>query len=411
MQGADFAAVADGDAVAVELLDQVLGHRLAEVGAAVQEGDEGAAAGQPDRRLRGRVAAADDADPLAAAELPLGRAGGVEDADPLVVVEVVDRQAPVFGAGREQHRAGDDLVAFLEPDQVALLARLERLGAVGRRRAGAELARLGDRAAGQLAAADPGREAEVVLDPPRGAGLAAEHGALDHQRVEALGGAVDGGAEPGRAAAEDQQVDLLALAQLQPDPQRRARARRCSGCAARCRPGRRTSGISSGLSASSRAAASSLSSRGEPGVGEALAPGEVEQAPGLARVVRADDLDPDPLLALQQLAPLDEGGEQQVGERAVLEEQLAQHFALDRDVAQRLGDDGGEEDGLAGEQVHLAEEAGGAVADDLAAGGVEDRDLALEDRDEGIGRVADFEELLADLGGPLLAERGEGREL
>ena len=53
---------------------------------------------------------------------------------------------------------------------------------------------------------------------------------------------------------------------------------------------------------------------------------------------------------------------------AVLEEQLPQHFALDRDVAHRLGDDGGEEDGLAGEQVHLAEEAGGAVADDLAAG-------------------------------------------
>ena len=146
-------------------------------------------------------------------------------------------------------------------------------------------------------------------------------------------------------------------------------------------------------------------------MGESLAPGEVEQAPGLARLARADDLDPDPVLALQQLAPLDEGREQQVGERAVLEEQFPQHFAIDRDVAHRLGDDGGEEDGLAGEQVHLAEEAGGAVADDLPPGGIGDRDLALVDRDEGIGRVADFEELLADLGGPLLAERGEGGEL
>ncbi len=90
---------------------------------------------------------------------------------------------------------------------------------------------------------------------------------------------------------------------------------------------------------------------------------------------------------------------------------MPQHFALDRDVAHRLGDDGGEEDGLAGEQVHLAEEAGGAVADDLAAGGVGDRDLALEDRDERVARVADLEELLADLGGPLLAVLGEGREL
>ena len=104
VQGGDFAAVADRDAVALELLDQVVGHRLAEVGAAVQEGDEGAAAGQPDGGLRGRVAAADHADPLGAAELRLGRPGGVEDADPLVAVEVVDRQAAVFGAGGEQHR-------------------------------------------------------------------------------------------------------------------------------------------------------------------------------------------------------------------------------------------------------------------------------------------------------------------
>ena len=220
VQGGDFAAVADGDAVALELLDQVLGHRLAEVGAAVQEGDQRAAAGQPDGGLRGRVAAADDADPLGAAEVGLGRAGGVEDADPLVAVEVVDRQAAVFGAGREQHRAGDDLVAFVERDDVAPVARLQRAGAVRGRRAGAELARLGDRPAGQLGAADPGREAEVVLDPPRGARLAAEHGALDEQRVEALRGAVDGGAEPGRAAADDEQVDLLPLRQLEPDAQR-----------------------------------------------------------------------------------------------------------------------------------------------------------------------------------------------
>jgi hypothetical protein len=127
--------------------------------------------------------------------------------------------------------------------------------------------------------------------------------------------------------------------------------------------------------------------------------------------VWANDLDPDPLLALQQFAPLDEGRKQQVGERPVLEEQLAQHFAIDRDVAHRLGDDRGEEDGLTGEQVHLAEEAGGAVADDLVAGRVGDGNLALIDRDERVAGVADFEELLADRGGSLLAKRGEGRHL
>ena len=47
----DFAAVADRDAVALKLVEHVVGHRLAEVGAAVQEGDQGATAGQPDGRL------------------------------------------------------------------------------------------------------------------------------------------------------------------------------------------------------------------------------------------------------------------------------------------------------------------------------------------------------------------------
>ncbi len=52
-------------AVALELLDQVLRHRLAQVGAPVQQRHQRAAARQPDRGLAGRVAAADDADPRA----------------------------------------------------------------------------------------------------------------------------------------------------------------------------------------------------------------------------------------------------------------------------------------------------------------------------------------------------------
>ena len=120
VQLGDLAAVADGDAVAVELVDQVVGHRLAQVGAAVQQGDERAAAGEPDGGLPGGVAAADDADARGAAELRLGRPGGVEDAHALVVVEAVDRQAPVLGAGGEHDGARGDLVAVLEPHDVAV---------------------------------------------------------------------------------------------------------------------------------------------------------------------------------------------------------------------------------------------------------------------------------------------------
>ncbi len=283
VQLGDLAAVADRDAVAVELLDQVVGHRLAEVGAAVQEVDERAAAGEPDRRLRRRVAAADHSHPLPGAELRLGRAGGVEDADPLVVLEALDRQAPVVGAGGEQDRSRRYLVALFEPHDVAVIAGLERLGAVGGRRAGAELARLGDRAAGQLGAADAGREAEVVLDPPRGAGLAAEDGALDNQRVEALGGSVDRGAEARRTAADDQQVDLLALSQLQADPQRPRElpvARRSQLAAAGEPDERDLIGVEP-LDQRRRLLAFP---GGDPGVGEPQAPGEVEQAARLARL-------------------------------------------------------------------------------------------------------------------------------
>ena len=51
------------------------------------------------------------------------------------------------------------------------------------------------------------------------------------------------------------------------------------------------------------------------------------------------------------------------------------------------------------------------MADDLPPGGVGDRHFTLLDGDEGIGRIANFEELLADRRASLLAERGEGGEL
>ena len=216
----DLGAVADGDAVALEVADQVVGHRLAQVGAAVQQRHERAAARQPDRGLGGRVAAADDRDAGRAAALGLGRAGGVEDADALVGLEVGDRQAAVLGAGGQHDGARRDLLPAVEPHDVAVAAGLEREGAVRRGHARAELARLRDGARGQLPAADARREAEVVLDPPREARLPAEHRALDHERVEALGRAVDRRAQAARPAADHDEVDLLARAQLGPDPER-----------------------------------------------------------------------------------------------------------------------------------------------------------------------------------------------
>ena len=142
VQGGDLAAVANGDTVALELADQVVRHRLAQVGAAVEQRDERAAAGEPDGGLAGGVAAADDADARGAAELRLGRPGGVEDAHALELREPVDREAPVLRAGREQDGARGDLVVLFEAHEWRPSPGFERERAVGRRGAGVELARL-----------------------------------------------------------------------------------------------------------------------------------------------------------------------------------------------------------------------------------------------------------------------------
>ena len=71
-----------------------------------------------------------------------------------------------------------------------------------------------------------------------------------------------------------------------------------------------------------------------------------------------------------------------------LEEQRPKRITVDRDIPQRLRDHRGQENGLPGEKVQLAEEARSAMTDDLVPGRIEYRHLPLDDRDEGISAVA-----------------------
>ncbi len=279
--------------------------------------------------------------------------------------------------------------------------RVEGERAVRRRGARVELARLGDRAARELGAADPGREAEVVLDPAGRPRLAAERGALDDERVEPFGGAVDRGREACGAAADDQQVDLLARRELEPDPERahhlagswtvqlspagEPHERELAAVRRAPRPARCTA---AGSRARSRGFASSARTR----AGR-----------------RSRGRSPRTLCNASRREMNVERSE--VAERAVLVEKRAQGGALDCDVPKRLGHERVDEDGLPRQEVQLAEEAGGAVPDELVSGRVDDRDLSFEDRHERIGPIADPVQQLTGRRRALLADLGESGEL
>src|SRR5207248_6134556 len=70
----------------------------------------------------------------------------------------------------------------------------------------AEAPCLRHRAPRQVAAGEPGREAEVVLDARAGPRLPAGRFTLDEHGVESFGGAVDRGGEPSRPATDDDEV-------------------------------------------------------------------------------------------------------------------------------------------------------------------------------------------------------------
>ena len=118
-----------------------------------------------------------------------------------------------------------------------------------------------------------------------------------------------------------------------------------------------------------------------PRVGQPRPPHGVDHRPGRGGRARADDLDADAVMALQRLAASDERAQEEVAERAVLEQERPQHLALDGEVAHRLRRDGREVDRLARHEAELSEEPGRPVAHDLVPRAVEDRRLALEDRD------------------------------
>ena len=134
----------------------------------------------------------------------LAARGAVVDALADQPIEAVDREAPPGDAGRENERSRADDVAAVEEH----LAR-RRIDAGDRARdqdLRPEPPRLLQRAAGQLVAGDAAGKAEIVLDPRRRPGLSAGRLALDDDRAQPFGCAVDRRRKAGRPAADDRDV-------------------------------------------------------------------------------------------------------------------------------------------------------------------------------------------------------------
>jgi hypothetical protein len=200
-------ADAHGDVgYARDLLDEVVGHRLLERPSAHQHGHRPGKARQVDGGLAGRVGAAHDVHVLVLAPLGLGERRAVEDARPGHLRTAGGVELPVGDASREDDRLGADRTAVGQPQRLSRPVHLEGGGLAGGQQLGAELDGLPPRAVGELTAGYAVGEAEVVLDPRGLARLAAGRVLLHEHGAQALGRAVDRRAEPGRAAADHDQV-------------------------------------------------------------------------------------------------------------------------------------------------------------------------------------------------------------
>src|SRR5260370_31513112 len=84
--------------------------------------------------------------------------------------------------------------------------RVEGLGARSDEDGSREFLRLERGAGGELRAREPCREAKVVLDARRSAGLPADSDRFDHDRRQALRATVNRCGKAGSACADDQQI-------------------------------------------------------------------------------------------------------------------------------------------------------------------------------------------------------------
>ena len=220
LAGLDLGVEPDVDPlVGLDPVDEVLAHALGEVVAADEHGHAVGVVGKVEGALAGRVAGADDEDVLAGAAHRLGHGRAVVHAAALELGRAAGGQLPPVDAGGQHERGARELAAVGQLEDLVGAVLAERRDLDRRQDLDAEPLGLGHAAAREVGAGEAGREAEVVLDPARRAGLPAGRLALQEHGLEPLARPVHRRRQPRRPAADDGEVVELALGLLpQPDP-------------------------------------------------------------------------------------------------------------------------------------------------------------------------------------------------
>ena len=125
-------------------------------------------------------------------------------------VQVCDVEPAISGSSGDHHGTGPDTLAIEQPQHITIRAwatvRVQTGYFVRDRHFDPELLCLAVGSGHERHAADPGGEAEVVLDPSRRAGLAAKRTAVENERGETLRARVNGTREPSRPGSDDGDV-------------------------------------------------------------------------------------------------------------------------------------------------------------------------------------------------------------
>ena len=192
--------VADGDVgPRFDLPDEVLGHAVGQRPSPDEHGHLRGVPGEVDRGLPGGVGATYHEDLAVLHGLGLGGGSAVEHSGSGQRVERRDAQAPVGHAGGDDHRPAADLGPAGQGDRElrALSPQAGSRVAIHVLRAEVPGLRVGPH--GQVSAAHPGREAEVVADQRARAGLAADRFRLQDHGGQTLRRAVHRRGQASRA--------------------------------------------------------------------------------------------------------------------------------------------------------------------------------------------------------------------